>query len=385
MDTSCKKKVLMVVHSWGIGGVRTTVTNLSNALYKRGYDVTVAVTSNKVLKPDDLLPEIKFFAKEERQSKIFSKLPYFKHFWGSGMWSTRQPPQKLYKHFIGNEKYDIEIAQFFGRPLKVVYGSPNKNSKKIAWIHSDFAYGETKGFLSAFKTSEEAITAYKSFDAVICASEGVKDSFEKEIGRKDNNFVLYNLNDRAKIKALAEEEVDVKKEKFTFVFVGRLSEEKGVTRLLSCVKKLNADGFDFDCWIVGDGAEKQLADSFVKENSLTNVRLLGQQKNPYPYIKRADVLVLPSKAEAYGLSLAEALILHTPCLATDCVGPRDILDGGKYGLLTANDEESIYKGMKKLLSDGELLFHYREMAKQRASFFEEEKIISELEKIIKDL
>lgn len=385
MDTCCKKKILMVVHSWDIGGVRNSVTNLSNALFKKGYGVTVAVTSNKVVKPDNLLPGIRFFFKEEKQSKLLSKLPYFRNFWESGMWSTRQTPQKLYKHFIGKEKYDIEIAQFFGRPLKVVYGSTNKNSKKIAWIHSDFSYGENKGYLSAFKTNEDAIMAYKSFDAVICTSEGVKESFEKAIGRKDNNFVLYNLNDTSKITALAEEDIDVKKENFTYVFVGRLSEEKGVMRLLTCVKKLNSEGFVFNCWIVGDGAERVKSERFAKENALFNVKFLGAQKNPYPYIKNADALVLPSKAEAYGLSLAEALILHTPCIATDCVGPREILDGDKYGLLVKNDDESIYSGMKSFLSDEKLVLHYWEMAQQRAEFFEEEKILNELENILKGL
>ena len=372
---SCKKKkVLMVVHSWIIGGVTTLTSNIANALFKRGYDVTIVTTSRKVEDTKTLLSGIRFIVKDEKQSRILGKLPYFRNFFESGMWSTRQSSQKLYKHFVGKEKYDIEIAQFFGRPLKVVYGSSNAQSKKIAWIHSDFSYGKNEGYLSCFKKKEDAISAYHSFNAVICASQGVKNSFEKVIGRTKNNFAVYNLNDTKRILDLSKEEIPVKKDKFTFVFVGRLSSEKGVMRLLECIKKLNTDGISCNCWIVGDGPERTLAEHFIRDNKLNNVIMFGQQRNPYPYIKQADMLVLPSEAEAYGLSLSEALILHIPVLATDCVGPRDILQDGEYGLLVKNDNESIYQGMKSVVTDKNLLDFYRGKAKERADFFQEERI-----------
>lgn len=377
-----KKKVLMVVHSWGVGGVTTSTSNLANALYKRGYDVTIVITSNKIEEMNNLLPGIHFRFREEKQSKFWSKLPYFRNFWGSGMWSKRQTPKKLHKYFIGKEKFDIEIAQFFGRPLKTVYGSPNKQSKKIVWIHSDFSYGKNEGYLSCFKKKMNAIAAYHSFDAVICNSKGVKNSFEKIIGRSKNNFVVYNLNDIEGITKLSTAEVSVQKEKFTFVFVGRLSPEKGVMRLLEAVKRLNKDGLSFDCWIIGDGTERVQAEKYIQENQMSNVLMMGQQSNPYPYIKKADMLVLPSEAEAYGLSLAEALILHTPTLATDCVGPRDILNDGEYGLLVKNDEESLYQGMKSVLTDKEILDFYKEKAKERADFFQEERILAQIENIL---
>lgn len=380
---SCeKKKVLMVVHAWGIGGVMTSTSNLANALYKKGYDVTIIITSNKIEETNNLLPGIHFRFREEKQSRFWAKLPYFRNFWGSGMWSRRQTPQKLHKYFVGKEKFDIEIAQFFGRPLKVVTGSPNQQSKKIAWIHSDFSYGKNEGYLSGFKKREEAISAYRSFDAVICASQGVKDSFEKVIHRTENNFVIYNLNDTTQIWKLSAEKLAVKKDKFTFVFVGRLSHEKGVMRLLEAVRRLNQDGMEFDCWIVGDGAERAQAESYIQENKLDNVLMLGQQKNPYPYIKAADMLVLPSEAEAYGLSVSEALILHTPVLATDCVGPRDILNGGEYGILVDNNNESIYQGMKSVLLEQEVLDYYKAKAKARAEFFQEERILTQIEEIL---
>ncbi|MBQ8394092.1 MAG: glycosyltransferase [Clostridia bacterium] len=376
-----KKKILMVVHAWGIGGVRTSTINLANALHEKGYELTIVTTSNKFDGRGELHPNIRLIVKEEKQSRFLRKLPYFRNFFEPGMWSTRQSPKKLYRHFIGKEQFDVEIAQFFGRPLKVVYGSPNGASKKLLWIHSDFSYGNNKGYLSCFKHKEEAIKAYHAFDVAVSASKGVKESFEKAIGRKKNNEVIYNLNNTKRILELADKDI-LKKEKFTFVFVGRLSSEKGVMRLLRSVKKLNDEGFDFDCWIVGDGEERTQAERFIVENEMVNVTMFGQQQNPYPYIKQADFLVLPSKAEAYGLSLSEALILHTPALATDCVGPKEILNDGEYGLLVKNTDESIYEGMKAVLKDNKLVDFYRENAKERAAFFQEERILEQIERIL---
>ena len=77
--------------------------------------------------------------------------------------------------------------------------------------------------------------------------------------------------------------------------------------------------------------------------------------------------------------------MQKPTIATNCVGPREILDGGEYGLLVDNDGDSVYSGMKTFLTDCSAVAHYKEKAKARAEFFEEERIINELENILKDL
>ena len=66
----------------------------------------------------------------------------------------------------------------------------------------------------------------------------------------------------------------------------------------------------------------------------TRVHLAGFADNPYPWIAGARLLVLSSLHEAFGIVLAEALALGVPVVATDCPsGPREILDGGRYGRL----------------------------------------------------
>ena len=377
------KRVLFVVHALNVGGVGTVLTNIANGLAKKGYEITIAVTSDKIEGANKLLPQIELKHKDEPQPFALKKMLYIRNFFESGMWSRRKAPNKLYKYFVGNEKeYDIEIAFFFGRPLKVVFGSPNKQSKKILWIHTDYKYGAEKGFLSGFANSNDALEAYLFFDDVVCVSKGVKQSFEEVIGRRKRVKVIHNINDLDRIKRLSVQDNHKERQCFTFVCVGRLSAEKGVIRLLESARRLKQENYLFELWIVGDGLERNNLERYADEyNMRSQVHFWGNQTNPYSYIAKADILVCPSECEAYGLVIAEAFILGKPVISTDCVGPRELLDNGKYGLLVENNMDGVYNGMKQVLDNRSVLEHYSLMAQQRQFFFEKEDIIGEIEKV----
>ena len=64
------------------------------------------------------------------------------------------------------------------------------------------------------------------------------------------------------------------------------------------------------------------------------MRFLGRQANPLPLIRQADLFCLPSLFEGMPNALLEAMACRTPVLAADCpTGPREILDGGRFGCL----------------------------------------------------
>lgn len=376
-----KGKVLFVVHSMGTGGVESLLVNIANGLVSRGYMVDVVVTSKNLLTVNQLKPEICVSSREEKRFPMLQKIPYIRHYYEPGMWSQRKTPPKLYEYFVGNKKiYDVEIAFFFGKPLKIVYGSSNPNAKKILWIQMDYTH--CTGCYMGFKNKHDALKAYDFFDEVICVSEGVKQSFEQVIGRTDHVSIIPNLNNEEKIKCLAQQPIHIQHSVFTFVAVGRLAEEKGFIRLLEATKRLNDEGFSFEIWIVGDGIEKETLQNYISVNHMSNVKMLGSQENPYPYIKEADMLVSTSFHEAYGLSIAEAFILEKPVLSTDCVGPRELLDNGKFGILVNNDTEGIYNGMRSVMIDRDKFAWCCDMAKERSHFFDSDIILDEIEKII---
>ncbi len=103
---------------------------------------------------------------------------------------------------------------------------------------------------------------------------------------------------------------------------------------------------------MGDGPQKlQLEEMICKYNLKDNIRLIGYQNNPYPYMKMADLFILSSLWEGFGHVIVESMVCGTPVLATDCPhGPREILEDGKYGwLVNINDHHAMAKKLEELI------------------------------------
>ena len=81
------------------------------------------------------------------------------------------------------------------------------------------------------------------------------------------------------------------------------------------------------------------------------VSLEGYRKNPFPYMKKADVFVLSSFEEGFGRVLVEAMSCGTTPVSTDCLyGPSEILEGGEYGyLVPVGDVDQMALGIEQAL------------------------------------
>jgi glycosyltransferase involved in cell wall biosynthesis len=116
--------------------------------------------------------------------------------------------------------------------------------------------------------------------------------------------------------------------------VGRLHSDKDYPTLVRAVADLR-ERQDVRLIVLGEGPARSELETLVKSLGLSEVvDLLGFVSPPWPWMARADVLVLSSWAEGWPNVLAEALALGVPVVATDCpTGPREILDGGRFGRL----------------------------------------------------
>ena len=114
--------------------------------------------------------------------------------------------------------------------------------------------------------------------------------------------------------------------------------------------------------------------------------LLGFHRNPYRYVARCDLYVCPSHREGFSTAVTEALIVGTPVVSTNCSGAKELLgEHDEYGIVVENSEEGIYQGMKRMLSDPELLAHYKKQAKLRGSFFSRRETVRAVEEMLSSL
>lgn len=112
-----------------------------------------------------------------------------------------------------------------------------------------------------------------------------------------------------------------------------------------------------DLVLIGDGPDRAMLERVAAELCVGDaVHFLGFCSNPFPYIRQAEMLVLSSRYEGFGMVLAEAMALGTPVVSADCpTGPRDLLDGGEAGLLVPpGDAEAMASAMERLLTDSAL-------------------------------
>jgi glycosyltransferase involved in cell wall biosynthesis len=135
------------------------------------------------------------------------------------------------------------------------------------------------------------------------------------------------------------------------LFVGRLSTQKNVPRLLHAVAAVRRP---VELVLVGDGEDRALVEATIARLGLTNVRLAGAARGGelVDWYRWADVFVLPSDKEGMPLVLLEAMAAGLPVVATDVPGIRDLV--GADGLLTGCDPAELGAGIDRVAGDAHL-------------------------------
>ncbi|MBL0210403.1 MAG: glycosyltransferase [Holophagaceae bacterium] len=376
------KRMLIVANGLEGGGAEKVLITLINHLDSRQYDITLYsmvacdIHRLELMRPihyryffEAVIPEdnelVRFWKKLRNKLKllIFDFLP--------ARW--------FYFLFVTG-KFDIEFAAIEGYATKVISGSGNPTSLKIAWVHIDLFNLHWTDIV--FKKPDEEKKAYCRFDKIVCVSAVVKENLDRLFEVHEKSLVLYNPVDVGDIRQKARELVPVPRSTsklFRMVTAGRLAEQKGFDRLLDIHRRLLADGLAHELWILGEGPQRLVLEAYIREHHLEeSVCLLGFQANPYAFINQCDLFVCSSRAEGFSTVATEAVILGLPVVTTDCAGMRELLLTGEdsCGLITGNDNENLYIGLKDILQDMTLLERLKEKARARGSAFSLEKTMN---------
>ena len=348
-----KKKLLFTAYSLGLGGIETALVNLLNKLDYSKYEVTLILEKKEGIFLDEIPSNVKVLEYKISDSKI---VPLRKIYNRSKLikWSNKL-----------NKKYDFSCSfATYSRPGALLALAASDNN--AIWIHSNYYLmyeknvEEMKKFLDGVHT--------KSFKNVVFVSnESMRDVTSHYEGIKSKSLVCNNYINGDIILDKSNEECGYQKRDVpTFVNVGRHDEPlKRITRIIEASSRLVNEGYNFDVVLVGEGDDTGYYKELVEKNGLKDIiHFVGKQKNPYPYFKMSDAVLISSDNEGYPVVFLESMILDKPILSTK-VSDYEELDG-IHGVFVNKDTESIYKMMKNFIDKGFKIkdhFDYKEYNK----------------------
>lgn len=264
----------------------------------------------------------------------------------------------------------------------------NRSSKKVFWAHGvhathDLITAEPNiiGRLRFELDKIFASTVYKKCDAIVAVSNGVRqDILDKFKVIQNKVITIYNpvLDDTQLIPKAPKDIPNNRIPKI--VALGRLTRQKGFDILIEAMTKV-PQSWQLDIW--GDGEDKQILRNLIDKHELQqHIFLRGNTDQPLEKLRQADLFVLSSRFEGFGLVLVEALASGCHIIATDCPhGPKEILENGRWGVLVENEDPAtlaagIIQGLmsKKAVPSQKLL--------QRAEMFSVGKAADAWEKVL---
>lgn len=385
-----KEKILLYPGGMKHNGITTSVINLLANINYDKYDVTVFTNNtNNVEQLNNLQslndnvrivlrrgPMIATF-KELYQNEFVRQRGIYKSF------EKRLYPKALFERefrkIFGDSQFDYAIdysgyAMFWSN---LVLASGAK--KKYILLHSDIKSDmerTVKGKRPHYQNLKGVISLYPYFDKLVSVSEATKKLNQSNFGglklknrhiasrntiniEKINQLVdddsdLFEKNGTPVLPTLTEhgmEAIEFSQDDFKIVSVGRLSPEKGFDLLIKAVAELAPKYPQLKLYILGDGPLKGTLKSLVEQLGIQNhVYFLGQRRNPFFIVKRADVFALTSHYEGQSMVILEALTVGTHVLASDIIANRYVLEDEKYGMLVEKNEVDIAKGLEQFIN-----------------------------------
>lgn len=250
------------------------------------------------------------------------------------------------KLLIGGKHYDCAVGFRSGICTQIAAFACNAD-KRITWWH----HGEINVDHASY------LEAAGNCDGIAVVSETCRNMLTYTFPALKSKFVTVpNMldPDAVSMKAQAFDPYP-DKDILHIVSVGRLAKEKHFENAIFAARKLKEQGIRFLWHLVGDGELREELQKKAKNADVTDCFAFeGNQVNPYPFVKHADLFVHPSYVESFGIVVAEAMALGTPCVVTRSLGPCEFVKDGINGVLTEQDPESLAQNVLEMLTKQEL-------------------------------
>ena len=370
------KKIIIVNNNMKIGGVQKSLYNLLWSIDSR-YDVTLYLFhggGEYVLPPHVKVVQCKnrfrFLGMSQSECKGLDRVKrgvfrlvcrYFDR-------PTAVKLMRLSQKSLP-ERYDCAIAYLQNGNIHNLYGGVQdfvlhcvKAEKKITLLHCDY------GLSGANDPRNNAL--YEHFDVVAACSDGCRRAFCSTLPMyADKCVTLRNCHRFDEIRTLsAISPVTYPEDCQNVLLVTRLAHEKGVERALEACAYAVKQGIALQLHIVGSGAMKEKMHDLAQELGLQEHAVFyGEQKNPYRFMRHADLLLMTSYYEAAPMVIEEASALALPVLTTQTTSSDEMVAQSGCGWVCENTQDGINRALVRILTDADALRQCRERLSARCA------------------
>ena len=316
-----KKKCLIVMGYMTYGGIQKSLVNFLASI-KDKVEVDLLLwgrTSDEMSIPEGVnilkVPTVKSVKAALRENGVFSK-DFVLSCLGLLNQKRWLAMPTLTKH------YDIAIAYpQVGFPKYYVIDRVKADKKYAFYHHGSYEFG------GKMKSWDKEY--YPKYDKLYCVSKHTQNILEDALGVDINYDIMPNLLNVESIldAGLSPCEEYNSSSGIKILTVARLSPEKNLHKCLSVAKRLVDNGVDFSWYMLGDGPLRSSLESEISSLGLDkHVYLLGNQPNPYRFMKNCDVYVQLSEYEADPITIKEVAVFDKPMVLSDIIAFRNAIE-----------------------------------------------------------
>ncbi|SES83842.1 N-acetyl-alpha-D-glucosaminyl L-malate synthase BshA [Anaerobranca gottschalkii] len=224
--------------------------------------------------------------------------------------------------------------------------------------------------------------AIEASDGVTAVSQSLKEDTYKIFDIKRDIQVIYNFVDTASYKRERNSKLvnclglNGKK---VVIHISNFRPVKRITDVIEIFKGIS-EKVDSVLLMIGDGVERSKAEKLTAKYNL-DVRFLGQQANIIPFLSVADLLLLPSEQESFGLVALEAMACNVPVVGSKVGGLPEVIKDGDNGYLVevGNIGLFVQKSLAILTNDNLREIMGNKGRERAVKYFDQGKIIKEYE------
>ncbi len=356
-----EKSILFHYSILNVGGAERSLLRLMRYLSDKGWNVFLVLTAGGGTLEDEIDPRVHVYHLRsiaagnqfKGASTLLGRIINLSDLCLYGITRIEEYIKSIF--LFSKYRFDAAAISLHGLSPKFVCRFIRAKCR-IQWIRNDLLLCDSE------QKAQNNITQYKNcLDHFVCVSQTAERSLNTLFPElQDRTSTVYNIIAPEEMKKLAEDgkapEMENNPSFLKVVTVCRLSDKaKGLLRMVSVHSRLNQEGIDFQWFIVGDGPDKEKMQIAINKAGLTDkMILLGSRENPFPYYKNADISATLSYYEGLCGAVNEAKVIGKPVIATEFSGIYEQIEDGETGIIVANNEESIFNGMRQLLCNSEL-------------------------------